>query len=301
MSWPKNILFCVSFILMSLSAPAQEHSYRKPGVLVKYRNAALTELSGLCCWDGAFWAINDGGNGSFIYRVNLSDGQVTDTFRVTNARNHDWEAMTQDPQYVYLADIGNNMGDRKDLAIYRIGKDLFRESSDHSLTAEKMPFSYPGIPAPSGKINHTDVDAEALISAGGALYIFTKKWNSGGTVVYRLYYTKDSVTAVPAGSLPVHGLVTDAVYDESSKTLYLLAYHKPWHGCNVLLYVLPGAPGEWDLKNGKRINLGLPLKQAEALAIGNDLLYIGCEAYHRIIRSKAAIYILPKEVPEHDR
>ena len=46
---------------------------------------------------------------------------------MSNIKNTDWEEISQDKDFIYIGDIGNNSGNRDDLKIYRAGKKLNTE------------------------------------------------------------------------------------------------------------------------------------------------------------------------------
>ncbi len=81
----------------------------------------LTEISGIeFDKEGQLWAINDEGDEPNLYRVDRS-GKINKTILVTNAKNIDWEDMTQDDfGHFFLGDFGNNDNMRKWLTIYKI-------------------------------------------------------------------------------------------------------------------------------------------------------------------------------------
>ncbi len=81
----------------------------------------LKELSGFeFDRSGNLWGIDDSGNPPEQYRID-STGNITNTIRVTNAKNIDWEDMTQDDQgHFFIGDYGNNLNNRRILTIYKI-------------------------------------------------------------------------------------------------------------------------------------------------------------------------------------
>ena len=92
----------------------------------------------------SFWGLNDSDSQSEIYRFNAKTGEIINTILITNAPNIDWEEISSDDQRIYIADFGNNRGNRKDLSFYYIEK----KSIDYSkarqeLKAEKVEFYYP--------------------------------------------------------------------------------------------------------------------------------------------------------------
>ena len=57
---------------------------------------------------GRLWAINDSGDGPFLYQVD-DKGKVQRRVQVVNAKNIDWEDMTQNEfGHFFLGDFGNN-------------------------------------------------------------------------------------------------------------------------------------------------------------------------------------------------
>ena len=78
------------------------------------------ETSGLEKVNGKFYTHNDSGNSNLLYEINASTGEVIRTIIVNGAANVDWEDLASDATYLYIADIGNNLGAREDLRIYKI-------------------------------------------------------------------------------------------------------------------------------------------------------------------------------------
>jgi hypothetical protein len=114
---------------------------------------------------GAFWAINDSGD-PVIYALDAM-GAVTGQIRLTGARVDDWEAIAVGPcgsgSCVYLGDIGDNDGTRKQITIYQVAEPA--ATTESSATAEAFHATYPDGPQ----------DAESLfITSDGSMYIVTK-------------------------------------------------------------------------------------------------------------------------------
>ncbi|HEA81264.1 MAG TPA: hypothetical protein ENI01_12460, partial [Maribacter sp.] len=82
---------------------------------------SLDENSGLVTYgDSTVWVVEDGGNKDEIYQVSLK-GKIIKSLKVKNGGNHDWEDLTKDISgNLYIADIGNNENDRKNLIIYKL-------------------------------------------------------------------------------------------------------------------------------------------------------------------------------------
>lgn len=151
---------------------------------------SLKEISGLEKLDeNTLLAVNDGGNSNELF-VLSTKGKLLRRVVVSNAKNEDWEDLARDDNYLYIADIGNNLNKRKDLCIYKVSLDQIR--SKDTVRAEKISFSYEeqtGFPP-----EKTDkyYDAEALICLNDKLYILTKTNNepwTGKSIIYEVPIT----------------------------------------------------------------------------------------------------------------
>src|SRR5690606_4107319 len=100
---------------------------------------ALNECSGMVRLDGDIYVgHNDSGDKPRLYLFRLTTGELVRTVEVRGAKHRDWEEMTEDSTYVYVADTGNNGGTRKDLGIYRISKSALRAGDE--VTADQIRF-----------------------------------------------------------------------------------------------------------------------------------------------------------------
>jgi hypothetical protein len=159
--------------LAALATPLQawgpqggEAICRPSGALMKIEE--LAEASGIAAsrrTPGALWAINDSGD-PVVYAVDAK-GTVTGHIRVTGAQVEDWEAIAVGPcgsgNCVYIGDIGDNDGTRKQITIYRVAEPA--ATGDSAAAAEVFHATYPDGPQ----------DAESLLmTADGSMYIVTK-------------------------------------------------------------------------------------------------------------------------------
>ncbi|MFN5417228.1 MAG: hypothetical protein ACK5B9_09240, partial [Flavobacteriia bacterium] len=90
--------------------------------------------------DSCLVAINDGGNKPILFVLNFK-GEIIHEVNIKDAKNKDWEDLTIDDQgNIYIADIGNNLNQRKDLCIYKVNSDsiLFK----NELSCEEIIFQY---------------------------------------------------------------------------------------------------------------------------------------------------------------
>ncbi|HHD83809.1 MAG TPA: hypothetical protein ENK93_02925, partial [Campylobacteraceae bacterium] len=123
----------------------------------------LDESSGIILINDRLFTHNDSGNAAQLYEIDRS-GNILRTIEIADAHNRDWEDIAQDDDFVYIGDIGNNRGDRKDLAIYKITKeDLL---NDTLVEAQSIRFAYADQSRFSYENMRTPYDAEALLSFG---------------------------------------------------------------------------------------------------------------------------------------
>jgi hypothetical protein len=152
-----------------------DSEYGKPQQIALIDEKALSEISGIVAGrvnPGVWWLHNDSGQPAEIYAVSQA-GKLLATFKVTGAKNYDWEDLAIGPgrdgnPALYLADIGDNSRHRDELTIYRFPEPKLKNGVTKGVTsaAEAFRFRYP-----NGR--H---DAEALFvdPASGRIYIVTK-------------------------------------------------------------------------------------------------------------------------------
>lgn len=133
------------------------------------------------------WAINDSGDDAKLYRL-ADDGSIAKEVLVTNAKNIDWEDMTQnDFGHFFLGDFGNNKQERKWLTIYKIENPI--DIKGETTEAEIIKFTYPELGDQPVAPDKRNFDLEAFVSFGRHLYLFTKnrtKPFDGITNVYKV-------------------------------------------------------------------------------------------------------------------
>ncbi|XP_062595967.1 uncharacterized protein LOC134257355, partial [Saccostrea cucullata] len=73
----------------------------------------LTEASGLApsrTFQNVLYTHNDGGDDPYIFAINATSGALISSFKIANARNHDWEDIAVGPcgnsSCIYIADSG---------------------------------------------------------------------------------------------------------------------------------------------------------------------------------------------------
>lgn len=223
-------LFTIFIFLKSMICPCgkderiNDYEEKKGNKGVKIRRISrlpenVNESSGLLKADStSFWTFNDGGGKAEIYRVSI-DGKLQETVKIPDARNRDWEAITNDETgHLYIGDFGNNANKRKDLVIYKY--DPKTEST------QKIYFRYPDqyeFP-PSG--DNLNFDSEAFFWYQGNLYLFSKNRGKKMVKLYRLPDTPGDYVADVIDSIFVSSMVTDAAISPDKSKFALLTYGK---------------------------------------------------------------------------
>lgn len=185
----------------------------------------VNETSGLIHYSGSLWTFNDSGGKPELYKINKETGKINQKIFLENAENYDWEDITQDDEYIYIGDFGNNRGNRKDLKIYKIAKkDISAKKKKAEVEAEVIEFAYNDQTSFEIKNRKNNFDCESLISYGDSLIIFTKNWVNGKTRMYKLPKVPGKYKLEPVDSFDADGLVTGADFNAKTKELILLGY-----------------------------------------------------------------------------
>ncbi|MBS2098917.1 hypothetical protein [Carboxylicivirga linearis] len=181
----------------------------------------LDETSGLIYFDNSYWTINDSGNEACLYRIN-EEGEVNQTIKIANAKNIDWEDITQDEENIYIADTGNNNGNRTIFTIYKIRKkDIPPSKEDIHILAKIIDFKYEDQGTNLQPYAH-NFDCEALISFNDQLGLFTKNWADGKSSFYIINTTER--VAKPQFTINSYGLITGADFNKVNNEVLLIGY-----------------------------------------------------------------------------
>lgn len=210
-----------------------KHHYQNKFVSIDKK---LTEVSGIeFDKKGQLWAINDGGDQPNLYRVER-DGSISKTVLITNAKNIDWEDMTQDDfGHFFLGDFGNNENKRKWLTIYKIENPI--DIKGNSASAEIIKFMYPQQISYPPKETDKKYDLEAFVFYKKKLYLFTKNRSvpfDGETNLYRIGAYAANHKAKKISSFTTCTLheklcwITSAAISPNKKKLVLLDSQRIW-------------------------------------------------------------------------
>jgi hypothetical protein len=229
----------------------------------------LAETSGLIKWHDHVWTHNDNDDTN-IYSLDTLNGNLSQAYALTGATNVDWEEISQDDNYVYMGDFGNNAtGNRTNLRILRIDKTSILANSP---VIETINFSYSNqTNFSTAGSNNTDFDCEAFIVSADSIYLFTKQWISNKTSVYSLPKSPGTFIAQLKSTLDIQGLITGATYLESKNLVVLSGYSSLLQPFVYLLYDFK----DFDFFGGnkRKIQVSLPFHQVEGITTTNGLKY----------------------------
>ncbi len=208
-------LLCVALLAMCLFTNCTKEklgtNFNLIGTTVL--DSTINECSGLTVFDNKLWTINDSGAGETLFQINES-GTIIKTHNINNALNLDWECLASDNEYLYIGDIGNNFGFRKDLKIYQLNNDLSVNQEFNVAYNDQVDFT--------NRLSH-NFDAEAIVVDQGLLWVFTKNHQNDSCNIYHKILSENS-NLNKIGAIQTNGLVTDAYYDSEEDKTYLLMY-----------------------------------------------------------------------------
>ncbi len=234
----------------------------------------IKETSGLLFFNHLLWTHNDDSD-NFIYGIDTTTGKIVKSIRLTYLSNIDWEEISQDEKYIYVGDIGNNNGNRKDLKIYRVEKEFLFNGK---LKFDTISFRYElQTDFNSLKSNTTNFDCESFIVTNDSIYLFTKEWSSLKTSIYSISKLPGNYIAKFIVSYPVKGLITGAVYVKNKNRIILCGYSKLLEPFVFKIDNFQNGNFSSCVKN--KIGINLPLHQIEGITTSDGSNYFLVNEY----------------------
>lgn len=185
---------------------------------------SLIETSGLLLIENKLITHNDSGGEKALYEIDTVSGGIARKVIIENAPNVDWEDVCHDDTYIYIADFGNNSGNRTNLRVYRVLISDYLNTPNDSISADTIFFDYADQTDFTATSFSTNYDAEAIISWNDSLYIFTKNWGNMWTNIYALPKTPGNYSLPKIDSINAEGLITGASFNASSNSIMLSGY-----------------------------------------------------------------------------
>jgi len=248
-----------------------------PEIKIESLPPKVEETSGLIWYADGIWTHNDSGGEAAIYKLDRKTGEIIQTVYIVNGRNVDIEDITQDDEYIYVGDFGNNHGTREDLTIYKIKKSDINDASEVNVEAQSISFKYNDQEDFTKRNRSNNFDCESVVCIGDYLYIFTKNWVNEETKCYKMPKESGEYQLDVFQSFDVRGLITGADFNKQTKTLVLIGYEN----------FIPFSWVIWDFNedfffngNKKRVDFAyIQGAQTEGICFkNNEDLLMSCEA-----------------------
>lgn len=209
----------------------------------------LEETSGLYCAADNLISINDSGNEPTLFTLDYQ-GNITQQTPLA-VSNNDWEAVTADENFIFVADVGNNKGKRDVVEIYKVQRDNTNDVSTLSLqydgnkVTDNIPYAH-------------DFDAEAMIKTKQGLLLFSKSWRSFVTKVYKVDEEKNHQTLTPFATIEgLPGVLTGADFDNTRNNYVFVGYRSDPFGNFAAFLATTSAQFEviniWPLSDYKQV------------------------------------------------
>ncbi|MDZ4758860.1 MAG: hypothetical protein SGJ10_12085 [Bacteroidota bacterium] len=252
--------------------------------LIVVLKSLFKENSGLAWVQGRVWSFSDGGGEPALYCIDTAKGDDNENIAINGASNIDWEDIATDGKNYYIADMGNNNGDRSDLSVYIASViDSSVLKKNNSVPSYLIHYTYPDQTDFRKSVNN-NYDAEAIVYLDNYLYIFTKRHGDLHTSLYRIPAQEGTYKATLLGSFDSKGLITGADISPDKKSLVLTGFNPT--SDKAFLWVLRDLKSPSLLDNKKiLVDLGLrsAIGQIEGIAfVNNDSILVSNEQYKSV-------------------
>ena len=183
----------------------------------------INETSGLEFYNNNFITHNDSGGEPSLYVFN-EEGEIVETIGLNKnpdfeIENNDWEDITNDNKYFFVADTGNNFGNRDNLNIIRvsIGTNLMVDGIIKISYSDQESF----FPRPKHKY-----DAEAIIIIDDKIALFSKDRENLNTDLYLVDKDQNGQQILTSKfNYTVGSLITGGDYNKENSLLALVSYN----------------------------------------------------------------------------
>ena len=218
----KNYFFLTLLIVSSCSDIPEDQNFDSAEIIeTVVLPKIINETSGLEILNEVFITHNDSGGEPSLYFFNLN-GEIINSKQLEEESyweiyNNDWEDITADENYLYIADTGNNFGTRDNLNIIKV------KITDFSVDG-KIDIFYSDQKSffPSSKHKY---DAEALLIIEDKIALFSKDRDSLNTDLYLIdKKVKEKQELSSVANFNVNALITGGDYDRDLGVLALVSY-----------------------------------------------------------------------------
>ena len=257
----KRYYFILSLIIFSCSSGQEKEDYENAVILETIvLPKIINETSGLEILDNQFITHNDSGGDPSLYMFNEA-GEIIQTVEIINQSNNDWEDITADEDYIFIADTGNNFGNRDNLNIIKV------KTSDFSVEG-RIDISYEDqqtfLPRPKHKY-----DAEALFLIEDKIAILSKDRSKLFTDLYLIDKQSNSKQVLESKiTYNVNSLITGGDYNKDMSLLALVSYNSK--GSQFLILFEDFNLETLAEKKFRKFKIPLERAQIEAIKIIDD-------------------------------
>jgi len=257
----KRYYFLLSLIIFSCSSVQEKEDYENAVILETIvLPKIINETSGLEILNEVFITHNDSGGEPSLYFFNLN-GEIINSITLEEESfweiyNNDWEDITADEDYIFIADTGNNFGNRDNLNIIKVKTTDFSIDSKIDITYKDQETF---IPRPKHKY-----DAEALFLIEDKIAVFSKDRSRLFTDLYLIDKEITSKQVLESKiTYNVNSLITGGDYNKDMSLLALVSYNSKGSQFLILFE-------DFNLKNlaeKKFRKFKIPLDRAQIEAI----------------------------------
>jgi hypothetical protein len=200
--------------------------------------------------EGIFWTHNDSGGKPRIFAIRR-DGTLVATYTIKGADARDWEDIALGPKgHLYIGDIGNNNGKRRDLTIYKVPEPTSLAPKGVLKVTDRIPLNFP-----EGNFN-----CEALMVTPEAQLMVISK-----SLTATKLYAYDNHTWKAVQTLPIPNFVTGA--DMNKHGEFVVSTYIGYH------IFAPQREGKFAEKQ----SVFAPLEQCEAVCWNKDRVLLTSE------------------------
>ena len=224
----------------------------------------INECSGMIKIGDKILSMNDGSNHTLLQEINPLTAEIISVINITQVANEDWEALQYQNDIIYIADTGNNEGDRENLRLYLVPY----QTGNELMCIDTIDFIWPDQTNFTAS-NFHPFDCESLLIEDNEAIFFSKNRSDLKTNIYRLDLTTETI--VKGETIDIGGLSTDVAKDPSGD-LILLSY-LTLDGSNFInkLSILEKINNVYQLKENISI---APTTQIEAIVHLEDHKYL---------------------------
>ena len=259
----KNYYFTI-LLIFSCSDVQEKQEYESAVVLESIvLPKVINETSGLEILNEVFITHNDSGGEPTLYFFNIL-GEITNSIKLEEKSfweiyNNDWEDITADEDYMFIADTGNNFGNRANLNIIKVKINDFSIDGKIDITYKDQEKFFSWFPRPKHKY-----DAEALFLIEDKIAVLSKDRSNLFTDLYLIDKESNSRQVLESKiTYDVNSLITGGDFNEELSLLALVSYNSKGNQYLILFE-------DFNLENlakKKFRKIKIPIERAQIEAI----------------------------------